>query len=417
MLKIKRRHLEPALLVAVNPFAAAVAGVLRPRDPVSKNLVWVFTIFYGTVFYIAQTSGSDSVRYAATLRIMHDSGFGLGDLLAQMYAGGFGYVDIYQPLVTFIVSRITDSTWVLFGAFGVLLGYVYSRNIWFLIERIPGRISITLTVLLLAFAFGVGIGVSLNGIRMWTALHVFIFGVLHFADTRNKKYLLIALLTPLIHFSFVVPCVLLLGFIFATRYGAAIYVFFLASFLVSNLDIEIVRTLLGYLPQLFEERAVQGYVVRADALSDGSTPGEARPWFLRANAVFMTTFVLLASSLMYLRGVHREHRLLRFLLLFGMLVYGAINLVSHIPSAGRFYNIGELLIIAAATIFVANPAYSRKIDRQYMVMLLPLLAINIALGIRFTLEFASGYLLVGNFFLAPFVEGSEGLYEIVKSFL
>ena len=131
----------------------------------------------------------------------------------------------------------------------------------------------------------------------------------------------------------------------------------------------------------------------------------------------MSIFVILASTLMYLRGAHRRDALLRFLLLFGMLAYGAINLVSHIPSAGRFYNIGELLTIAASVIFFAKSDCARKIDRQSMTMLLPLLAINIALGVRFTFEFASGYLLVGNFFVSPFVDGQLGLYEIVKSFL
>ena len=417
MLKIKRRHLQPAVLAAINPFAAAVVGVLRPRDAISKNLVWVFTIFYGTVFYIAETSTADSVRYAEQLRMMHSSGFGFGDLLAQLYVEGFGYVDIYQPLVTFLVSRVTENTWLLFGTFGVLLGYVYSRNIWFLIERIPGRFSVCLVVLLLAFSFNVDIGASLNGVRMWTALHVFIFGILHFADTGNRKYLLVALLTPLIHFSFVVPCVLLLAFLAATRFGSAVYVFFLASFLVSNLEIDLVRTLLGYLPLPFEDRAVKGYVNRAEPPSDGGPAGAGTPWFLRAKAAFMSIFVILASTLMYLRGAHRRDALLRFLLLFGMLAYGAINLVSHIPSAGRFYNIGELLIIAASVIFVAKSDCARKIDRQSMTMLLPLLAINIALGVRFTFEFASGYLLVGNFFVSPFVDGQFGLYEIVKSFL
>ena len=103
--------------------------------------------------------------------------------------------------------------------------------------------------------------------------------------------------------------------------------------------------------------------------------------------------------------------------LFGMLIYGATNLVAYVPSAIRFYSIGEMLILAAVVLFFGSSMISKRADRQIAASLAPLLTINVALGVRYLLEFASLYLLIGNFFIAPFVKGGQGLYEIVKSIL
>ena len=415
MTALTKKHLRAASLVAVNPFAGLVAGITHPRDRISRNLVWVFTIFYGTVFYIAETSSSDSVRYAAQLRMMHAPDFTFTDLVALFFVGGNSYQDIYQPLITFIVSRVTDGTWLLFGAFGILLGYVYSRNIWFLIDRVGRKRSFIIPFFLVAFALDVSIGVALNGVRMWTALHVFVFGFLHFSASRNPKYIVIAFLTPLIHFSFMLPCAMLLVFFVIRRFGVGIYVFFVATFLIASLDLAIVRTIIDYLPFTMEDRAM-GYVDRAYP-EEATGSGRATPvWFLALNKVLVSSFMLLASTWLFIRGAHRSGGAAGHIFLFGMLIYGATNLVAYVPSAIRFFNIGELLILAAVVLFLGSPETAKKIDRQVAISIAPLLTINIALGGRLLLEFASLYTLVGNFFIAPFVKANEGLYEIVRLF-
>jgi hypothetical protein len=99
-----------------------------------------------------------------------------------------------------------------------------------------------------------------------------------------------------------------------------------------------------------------------------------------------------------------------------MLIYGATNFVSYVPSAGRFFSVAELLIIAAIVLFLAKDR-ARKKDMQLAGAMSSLLTINTALGVRFSLEFASVYLILGNFFVAPFVDADVGLYELIKGLL
>jgi len=405
----KKRNFGLASLVAISPFAAFVVGLLHPRDQASRNLVWAFVIFYGAVFYIPEWSGSDSVRKLAHLKMMYWSDFTLDDLMYLMFRGQRAG-DFYQSVIMFLISRFTDQAWVLFSVFGILFGYVYSRNIWFLIDRVGNRRSAAIVFLIIAFALDESFAAGLNHIRFWTACHVFIFGVLHFSDGRNRKYLFVSLLTPLIHFSFTLPCVLLLLFFAVRRFGIAIYIFFVASFLVSQLDLAVVKSIMEFLPLSHEERAMT-YVNKANAVGEYGMVGPA--WFLDLNKKLTSLFVFIVSTYLCWRGVHRTRGASGGIFVLGMLIYGATNLVSYVPSSDRFFSVAELLIIAALVLFLGAER-ARKKDMQLAGAMSSLLAINTALGVRLILEFASVYLLFGNFFVAPFVEADMSLYELFK---
>ena len=100
-----------------------------------------------------------------------------------------------------------------------------------------------------------------------------------------------------------------------------------------------------------------------------------------------------------------------------MLSYALINMTSHIPSVGRFYNIPEMLFIAAAVLYIADSRMSSKADRQILGVGSGLLAINLALGIRFTLGFASVWLFAGNLFIGPFVDATWTAYDAIMYLL
>lgn len=405
------------LLAFLWPFAAAVIAVLRPRAPEARNLMWIFVVFYGAVFYLGVGSSSDSVRYAHNLMVMHQDWFELSQLTSQFFAEGSRYQDIYQPLVTFFVSRLTDQYWLLFAAFGVLFGYVYSRNIWFLVDRIEGRAGLLMVFLVLSYAFFLGIGPGLNGVRMWTALHVFVFGFLHYYATGNRKFLLVILLSPLIHFSFWLPVGVLFGFFFVKAFGLPIYGFFLVSYVASWIDLAAVQTLMSYLPLQLEQRS-SGYIGLAEMRQDGMVEvGGASAWFLGLNASLRPWFFLLMVSWMVWRGCLLKSGLVRNLLVFGMLMYGVVNMLSYIPSLGRFYSLAGMILLAGLILWLADRKRPRARDRQIVAGLASLLFIHLALGIRMTLEWASIWLLAGNFLIAPFVSADRNLYEFFAPFV
>lgn len=401
------------LLALFAPFVAALLALRHPRDPEARNLIWIFVIYFGAVFYIAPDSSADSARYAIWLKAMYANGIDLHALLASFFKEGSRNQDIYQPLLTFLVSRFTDNHAALFAAFGVVFGYAYSRNIWFLVDRLPPRTGPLLIFLLFAFAFLVDIGSGLNGVRMWTALHVFAFGILNYCATRKYRYLLVLALTPLIHFSFWLACIVAFAWLFARRLGLPIYVFFVVSYFGVVLDLGALKSVIGYLPLPIEERTAS-YVSSAELDPDAMMEqAQAAIWFLRLNVQLLSTFFLVSVSWMVWRGCLRHPGLVRNLLTFGMLMYAVMNLISYVPSLGRFYYLAELILLAALILFLAGRPPRARQDAQVIGVLAGLLALNLALGVRFTLEFASIWLFLGNFFLAPLVSPTESLYELL----
>ena len=401
----------------IAPFIALCVSLAHPRDLATRNVVWLFVIFYGAVFFIAPESGSDSVRYAVYLEQMHAPGFGLKDLIGEFFAEGSRLQDVYQPLLTFFVSVFTDRHWLLFASFGVLLGYVFSRNIWFLIDRTPRNAHLAAWLFIIAFAFHQDIGSSINGVRMWTALHVFLFGFLYFYESGKRIYLLGMLLTPLIHYSFYLPIALLALFHFVKKYPLAVFAFFLVSFGNVIIDVGLVRQAINLIPLPLEMRA-SSYLAGGEAAQRALNAGWGGGiWFLQLNRFFLEAFMIVTVSWFIWRGAYKSSPLIRNLLVFAMLSYGVINMLSHIPSLGRFYTIPQMMILAALVLFLGQTGKVKKVDRQLIMGLAPLLAINVALGLRFMLGFASIWLFIGNLLVAPFVDANVAAYDAIKGFL
>jgi hypothetical protein len=400
------------LATIIAPFLMLLVALRHPFSPASRNIVWLFMIFFGTVFYLDPLSSADSVRYAASLAGMAQSDTPFSLLWDSFFAVGSREQDIYSPIVTYLVSRLTSESWLLFGAYAVLLGYVMSRNIWFLIDRAPRERNFLLIFYIAVFAFYVDFGSSLNGVRMWTALHVFVFGILHYYGTGGRKFLLALLATPLIHFSFWLPLVLFAIFLVVRRFSLGIYTFFVASFFVSELEFDFLRTLTDYLPIQLQDRSA-GYFRQYELNPDlWQLRQESTIWFLTLNSALMKYFFLLASTYLVWSGYHKRVGLIREFLSIGMLIYGFINLVSYIPSVGRFYSLGGMFIIAAIVLFIAATKSERRVAYVWPLWLLSAFVfIELALGIRFTLGFTSIWVLVGNFFFSPFVSAEASLYD------
>ena len=52
------------ILFLIWPFAALIVAFKNHKQAWSKNLFWLFCIFFGYTFVIAQSGGADSDRYA-----------------------------------------------------------------------------------------------------------------------------------------------------------------------------------------------------------------------------------------------------------------------------------------------------------------------------------------------------------------
>jgi len=111
-----------------------------------------------------------------------------------------GSVDFYRDIITFLVSRFTGNPKWLMLVFGMVAGYVYTRVLSLFTPEHHGR---DVYKLLLIFSFSCIIGVDqLAGVRMSLAAYVFFYGALKVIVHKDKRYLLFAASSALIHFKY-----------------------------------------------------------------------------------------------------------------------------------------------------------------------------------------------------------------------
>ena len=412
----KSQTMRVGFLFLLQPFLSLLMALKNYKADWSKNVIWAIVAFYGLTFAISTEATSDSVRYAQRLAEMYASGWNISEIIARMYVVG-EFRDIYQPLMTFIVSRFTENYNILFAAFGFVLGYFYSRNIWILIEYFDKSLNRYSVFLLVVFSLIVTISSGINGVRMWTGAHVFIFGILQYLLLgKNVRGILIAASAILFHFSYIVPVVLLVGYYVVGNRLIIYYCIFVASFFINELDFEFGRQLASYLPLVFEDRT-QMYIGEGRELRMLESAGSrSQPWFLVWNSILFnyTIFLLVSYLVIFKRNVIRESPYYS-LFAVGILFYGVFNILGYYPSVGRFLNPSSMLLFGSFVLHMQS--FNDKNFKKLVLFTSPALILFIILRIRSMMNSMSYLFVFGNPFIAPFMETDMGLYEFIRQFI
>lgn len=114
-----------------------------------------------------------------------------------------GVVDPYLHILSFISGGIFGIPELLHILAGAFYGAVYFTGVLFLLRNLDfKKASFVLGILLTVFFIYRGL-TGLNAVRWWTAMWMVFSGTLGFLSTRRKKYVLLAMCSILVHFSFV----------------------------------------------------------------------------------------------------------------------------------------------------------------------------------------------------------------------
>ena len=126
-------------------------------------------------------------------------------------------------------------------------------------------------------------------------------------------------------------------------------------------------------------------------------------------------FVFGSFVYIYLRGIKKIkiHKQLYNLFNFSLLFYAIVNVLSVIPSVGRFYAVANML--ALAFIFLNLQMLPDNYSPWLKKIGMPLLLIFIMVRLRFAFDFMGSSLVLGNPITAFFIENEIPLIEFVKS--
>ncbi|KAB1063539.1 EpsG family protein [Salibacter halophilus] len=397
-----------ALLFIIQPFLALIVAFYNKRWELFRVVLWLYAGYYGfTIAVGAESQGSDIVRYIAEMQSLHNKSF---DTLSSYwsYYQNSGEIDFLRSFLAISVSRFTESQNVLLLIYGLIFGYFYSGNTFLVLKYL--RLN-TFYNKLLFFSFLLIMPLwTMGGFRFNTSVHMFTYGVLLYFFEGNRKALIYCFLTPLVHFSFLIPVSLLVGFSFFKKMNIRFFfLFFALSFFAPSFSSNTIQTYINSVGnQTFQERTdsyvdenkVSNYRESSNTVFSGKRNWYADLYTKGYRWVIFGYLLLFYFKRKSLTLKNKENILFKL----SLLIFGFTNLIDDIPSGKRFFLIAELIATALILVVLYRHSIFRFI-KIYKLVSLPLVLLFLIVSIRAGLLLTSVEGVFANPLLVLFMNG------------
>jgi hypothetical protein len=393
------------ILFLFSPILSLLAGLLTLPSNTARLSIFLSCGWLGLAFRIPRNTFSDCLRYEQWLVEMHGKSLSLKSLTSSFYTEGTRFWDIYQPLLTFAVSRFTDDANILFMFFGLVIGVFYGGIIHEVARLLPERWHALEIVLLVSLAFTVNVASAINNVRMYTAMFVFAYGAITYWARNHRISIIYAICSPLIHFSFLIPVALLL---FSNRLRVVtnvLYLIFVLSFFFAAIDPGILAGLL--------EKASFGLFKRVSPYLSEKSLFEENALLITANLWMQRVLILCVVTISFFS--QSKTTFLNRATQFALLLMITINLLGKINQIDRFLSLTTIVGISIIAGSLSDSIRNSPQLRLMWACSLSLLVVNTALNFRLLLGFTDERFLLANPLIIWFYDLPRyNLYDYVR---
>lgn len=396
------------ILFIIWPFLAFVIALANYTRKEARMVVYLFLVYFGLT-YVADSEIMDSFRYVETFRFFATLPF--KDIFKAV-SGYYFYhasVDFIEPLLSFLISRITQSQHIYTAVFAALFAFIYLRSFNLLYDQYKESPNWNAWVFMV-FSIVIIPITSLSVLRMWIAAWMFFYGAYHVLLTRKLKYLLFALSACLMHWSFISLNLILFAYYFAGNRNYIYTPLAIISFFIPH----IINPMLEFSATLFGggiEARVEGYTSESHSLVFQDYLAQ-NSWFLTLSHDMIWYFFMFAIVVIRIfkrdsvRGKLEENWYSFLLLLFTL-----VNLGRSIPDFGmRMQNI--FILFASVYLFLYFKNLSERRIRFLTVLgLFPLLLYTL-IQFRIGADGMNAWLFTPGFGL-PLLDPGLSLAEVL----
>lgn len=367
------------LLFLLWPFIAFITALANYSQKESRKVVYIFFIYYGLTYVIGNQGYVDAVGSAMQLRVISALPFSdFFKIVGGLYTEG-NSVDIVQKFIVFVVSRFTSYYGVLFASFAVVFGYFYIKSINLLHDRYQENPGWNALIFMIFFCLILPI-TSINGFRMWTAAWIFFYGAYHVIIYRDARYLLLAISSSLVHWSFLTANVVLLIYFLAGNRNIIYIPIVISSFILPNLISPFFQSISmkvgGPLQMRYEGYSSEGYIIGI------RESYEEASWFLTlSNDLVFYYFLVAIAIIKFFFGNQMKDKSELNLFSFLLLFLSFINFAKPIPSFGGRFQIVFYLFAALYVFLFFLKIPGNKINLLTWVGLFPMM-LNAAVTFR-----------------------------------
>ena len=413
--KVKEHKIYAYLAAFVWPFFGLFFAMFNFKASYAKNLLWIFCAFFGYTFIIA-SEGIDANWYRSYLERMYNrNNEPYFDLLIEPFLSANRTntsVDVFSHIITTSVSRFTNDFRILYGIVGFVFGYFYSRILFFVVNHLKYGKIIALSGLFLVVIVLINPFWNINGFRFYTASHIFVLSVIQILYAKKRTYLWVLLLSPLVHFSFVLPVVLVIVYYFIPKNIWMLAALLVTSLFFVNLTPQAVYENRDIAPE-FMQNKVKGYTSEVYTASV-QVSKEGLNWYVQGsqNALLLCLYIFIGIVIFKHQQLLKDPRI-KSVFVYGLLLLAVANMVSSIPSMGRFYSVAALILFISF-VFIIQAQPHLKLFRQLTYILFVPVMLFVVVSVRIGFDYIGLNSLFLNPFIAPFFEDSPVLIDIIK---
>jgi hypothetical protein len=247
------------ILFLISPFLAFVYSLKRIKTKSSYVVFFLFSIFFGIAFTVQSGKRGDAYIDSVSYRELFEQ---YKFVSHQEFTKNFkdfltfseGKKDYYFDTVAFYVSRITDNYHVMFMVFAAVFAFFSLKTFKFLTSE--DNFDASLSCYILAYLFMINQIFNINGMRFWTAAWIAVYAIFQIFKNNNKKYFLLALITPFFHGAYWIYLAVIVIAYFFKNYSKLWILLFFISFFVSNISIDLIYSLTDKLPLFLADMAL-----------------------------------------------------------------------------------------------------------------------------------------------------------------
>lgn len=374
----------------------------------------LISFFFGISFVIPEDTGADSIRYAEQLEQLYKSQTSFNEYSKILYSEESTKLDVYQPILTWIVSRFTGNYQWLFGFYGIVFGYFWFKSILLIRTYLPIRLNVLIFLSLLFFILINPIW-QINGVRMWTAVQAFFYGLLLVQVKGDRKGYIFLILPIFIHFSLSIALAVYTLFrLLPTKNYLVLYIIYILTFFIGEIDFEVLRSYFDLLPGFMQSR--KGYISEdyAEGIKEGLQINSAYLRFYRIVSKY--TIVGIISWIFFKYFFKRSFGESKITQWFAMALFFSAfsNLASQIPSGGRFYTLSNLIVISCFLLVIVQSSRDKILgilEQPLKIILLFIIIVQIRMGF----DYMGIFMIIGNPIVNIFTQDKLPLIDFVKA--
>lgn len=399
-------------LFLFSPFLAFIFSIRNYKVHNYHKYIFLFCMFYALTYIPAPNS--DATRYESRVESMDPYTLtSYVNEITNMYQADAEYNDAYVHTVFLILSPITNNI-LIYRLFFALIYFTVFLSLIKEMKSTRYTSSPKFNWFILGVIFLISFSSGINGVRFPLALMVFILGYFKYIKLNEKKYLLLASLSFLIHFMMGYLVLFLFIYILTKKFYKPVMalvllgIFFMFSLTFSS-GVKDASSLIG-----------DGIESKTMSYSENEDYKEGRElhlqkvnWYVTLNRYSTNYFVLfaLAISIYFVKQRYKSKLLIK-LEYFAVLMFIASFISGQLLDtlSNRFY-----LSANAAGLIYLYCLYDENrtlkiVDRLRMVYI-PIVMLHVLIVLRGDLYTVSPNLIFGNIFTEMYYSFDKSIQD------